>query len=111
MTTYTSEVFPTETITLPSGPETIVRGGRQLFPLLEQGFAGVRRIGVLGWGPQGRAQALNLRDSLAGTEHHRQRRPAARLDVGRGAPGRRGSPRRTGRWASGSTSLPPAICC
>src|SRR5204863_451233 len=27
----------------------------------------VERIGVLGWGPQGRAQALNLRDSLAGT--------------------------------------------
>jgi ketol-acid reductoisomerase len=65
MTTYTSEVFPTETITLPSGPETIVRGGRRLLPLLERGFAGVRRIGVLGWGPQGRAQALNLRDSLA----------------------------------------------
>lgn len=67
MTTYTSEVFPTEIIDLPSGPETIVRGGRQLFPLLERGFAGVRRIGVLGWGPQGRAQALNLRDSLAHT--------------------------------------------
>ncbi len=68
MTTYTSEVFPTETISLPAGPETIVRGGRHLFPLLERGFAGVRRIGVLGWGPQGRAQALNLRDSLADTE-------------------------------------------
>lgn len=68
MTTYTSEVFPTEIITLPAGPETIVRGGRRLFPLLERGFAGVERIGVLGWGPQGRAQALNLRDSLAGTE-------------------------------------------
>ncbi|WP_152360149.1 ketol-acid reductoisomerase [Microlunatus speluncae] len=68
MSTYSSAVFPTETITLPAGPETIVRGGRQLFPLLDRGFAGVRRIGVLGWGPQGRAQALNLRDSLAGTK-------------------------------------------
>jgi ketol-acid reductoisomerase len=28
----------------------------------------VRRIGVIGWGPQGRAQARNLRDSLAGTD-------------------------------------------
>jgi ketol-acid reductoisomerase len=27
----------------------------------------VRRIGVIGWGPQGRAQAMNLRESLAGT--------------------------------------------
>lgn len=52
----------------PSGAELIVRGGRHLFPLLPQGLAGIRRIGVLGWGPQGRAQALNLRDSLAGTD-------------------------------------------
>ncbi|MGH3670494.1 MAG: ketol-acid reductoisomerase, partial [Pseudonocardiaceae bacterium] len=53
---------------VPGGAERIVRGGRHLFPLLPQGFTGVRRIGVLGWGSQGRAQALNLRDSLAGTE-------------------------------------------
>jgi ketol-acid reductoisomerase len=36
--------------------------------LLPEAFAGIRRIGVLGWGPQGRAQALNLRDSLAGSQ-------------------------------------------
>ncbi|WP_041822229.1 ketol-acid reductoisomerase [Streptomyces davaonensis] len=66
-TTYTSRVFPLETMEVPGGTETVLRGGRHLFPLLPQAFAGIRRIGVLGWGPQGRAQARNLRDSLAGT--------------------------------------------
>jgi ketol-acid reductoisomerase len=66
-TTYTSGVFALETMTVPGGTETVLRGGRHLFPLLPRAFAGIRRIGVLGWGPQGRAQALNLRDSLAGT--------------------------------------------
>ncbi|WP_405727190.1 ketol-acid reductoisomerase [Streptomyces sp. NBC_00028] len=66
--TPTSRVFPLETMDVPGGTETILRGGRHLFPLLPRAFAGVRRIGVLGWGPQGRAQALNLRDSLAGTD-------------------------------------------
>ncbi|TCO13115.1 ketol-acid reductoisomerase [Kribbella steppae] len=68
MTTFTSSVFRTETMTVPGGTETILRGGRDLFPLLPQSLHGVRRIGVLGWGPQGRAQAQNLRDSLAGTD-------------------------------------------
>ncbi|MEU6139714.1 ketol-acid reductoisomerase [Streptomyces sp. NPDC047081] len=67
-TTYTSRVFSLETMDVPGGTETILRGGRHLFPLLPRAFAGVRRIGVIGWGPQGRAQALNLRDSLAGTD-------------------------------------------
>lgn len=62
-----SAVFPVETMSVPGGAEPIVRGGRQLFDRLAEGFAGITRIGVLGWGPQGRAQALNLRDSLAGT--------------------------------------------
>ncbi|MFE9661224.1 ketol-acid reductoisomerase [Streptomyces sp. NPDC005955] len=53
---------------VPGGTETVLRGGRHLFPLLPAAFAGVRRIGVIGWGPQGRAQARNLRDSLAGTD-------------------------------------------
>ncbi|KUL46268.1 ketol-acid reductoisomerase [Streptomyces regalis] len=66
-TTYTSRVFSLETMDVPGGTETILRGGRHLFPLLPQAFAGVQHIGVIGWGPQGRAQARNLRDSLAGT--------------------------------------------
>ena len=57
MSTFTSSVFTTETMTVPGGTETIVRGGRDLFPLLPQAFHGVRRIGVLGWGPQGERQA------------------------------------------------------
>ncbi|GAA2833433.1 hypothetical protein ABT362_60505 [Nonomuraea rubra] len=64
---FTSAVFPLQTIDVPGGTETVLPGGRHLFPLLPAAFAGVRRIGVIGWGPQGRAQALNLRDSLAGT--------------------------------------------
>ncbi|MEI8408397.1 MULTISPECIES: ketol-acid reductoisomerase [unclassified Kribbella] len=68
MSTFTSSVFRTETMTVPGGTETILRGGRDLFPLLPEALHGVRRIGVLGWGPQGRAQAQNLRDSLAGTD-------------------------------------------
>jgi ketol-acid reductoisomerase len=67
-TTYDSGVFALETMDVPGGAETVLRGGRHLFLLLPAAFAGVRRIGVLGWGPQGRAQALNLRDSLAGTD-------------------------------------------
>lgn len=65
--TFTSAVFPLETMVVPGGTETILRGGRHLFPLLGAAFAGVERIGVIGWGPQGRAQACNLRDSLEGT--------------------------------------------
>jgi hypothetical protein len=53
---------------VPGGTETILRGGRHLFSLLPRAFEGVSRIGVLGWGPQGRAQALDLRDSPAGTD-------------------------------------------
>ncbi|MBW0101609.1 ketol-acid reductoisomerase [Pseudonocardia sp. KRD291] len=62
-----SSVFTTETMAVPGGTETILRGGRHLFGLLPDAFAGIRRIGVLGWGSQGRAQAQNLRDSLEGT--------------------------------------------
>ncbi|KAH7511796.1 hypothetical protein FEM48_Zijuj12G0020600 [Ziziphus jujuba var. spinosa] len=43
----------------------IVRGGRNLFPLLPIAFKGIKQIGVIGWGSQGPAQAQNLRDSLA----------------------------------------------
>src|SRR5213080_3681428 len=62
-----SSVFRVERMDVPGGTEAIVRGGRDLFRLLPEALHGVERIGVLGWGPQGRAQALNLRDSLAGS--------------------------------------------
>jgi ketol-acid reductoisomerase len=58
--------FETERIA-DLGGETVVRGGRHLFAQLPAALAGVRQIGVIGWGSQGPAQAQNLRDSLAGT--------------------------------------------
>src|SRR5438132_469434 len=65
---FSSQVFPVENVELAGQQEQIVKGGRHLFPLLSQAFAGVRQIGVIGWGSQGPAQAQNLRDSLAGTD-------------------------------------------
>ncbi len=67
-TTFTSKVFDTETIRLAETEETIVRGGRDKFPLLPAAFEGISQIGVIGWGSQGPAQAQNLRDSLEGTD-------------------------------------------
>ena len=62
-----SSLFDLLDIDLAGSRERVLVGGRHLFARLPQAFAGVSRIGVIGWGPQGRAQALNLRDSLAGT--------------------------------------------
>src|SRR5262249_17894415 len=62
-----SNVFDLIDIELAGIPERVLAGGRHLFPRLPRAFAGIERIGVIGWGPQGRAQAMNLRDSLAGT--------------------------------------------
>jgi len=64
---YSSKIFPVETITLAGSQEQIVKGGRHLFPLLPQAFAGIKQIGVIGWGSQGPAQSQNLRESLEGT--------------------------------------------
>ena len=61
---FDTSVFEKEYITVADRREAIVRGGRHLFPLLPQAFAGVSQIGVIGWGPQGSAQAQNLRDSV-----------------------------------------------
>src|SRR5947207_7520199 len=65
---FTTKIFEKEKVRLADTDEYVVRGGRHLFPLLSQAFAGVRQIGVIGWGSQGPAQAQNLRDSLAGTD-------------------------------------------
>jgi ketol-acid reductoisomerase len=64
---FSSKVFEVETVKMADRTEQIVKGGRHLFPLLPKAFAGVKQIGVIGWGSQGPAQAQNLRDSLAGT--------------------------------------------
>jgi ketol-acid reductoisomerase len=67
MDTKNSRLFDLLDVDLAGSHERVLVGGRHLFPLLPAAFAGIDRIGVIGWGPQGRAQALNLRDSLAGT--------------------------------------------
>jgi ketol-acid reductoisomerase len=62
---FETSIFEKEYITVADRREAIVRGGRHLFGLLPRALEGVRQIGVIGWGPQGSAQAQNLRDSLA----------------------------------------------
>lgn len=67
MLDFTTKVFEKEQIKLADTTEFIVRGGRHLLPLLPRAFEGIKKIGVIGWGSQGPAQAQNLRDSLEGT--------------------------------------------
>lgn len=64
---FQSKVFEKQTIDVGGQKERVVVGGRHLLPLLPKAFAGVKQIGVIGWGSQGPAQAQNLRDSLEGT--------------------------------------------
>ncbi len=64
---FSSKIFGIDTVKMSDRSEQIVKGGRHLFPLLPKAFAGVKQIGVIGWGSQGPAQAQNLRDSLEGT--------------------------------------------
>ncbi len=61
---FESKIFPVETIELDGVRESFLRGGRHLFKLLPKAFAGIKQIGVIGWGSQGPAQAQNLRESL-----------------------------------------------
>ncbi len=65
---FTTKVFDKEKIVLGGNEEYIVRGGRDRFDLLPKAFDGVGKIGVIGWGSQGPAQAQNLRDSLEDTD-------------------------------------------
>ncbi len=65
---FESKIFDKEKITLSGTEEYIVRGGRHLFSKLPEAFAGIKTIGVIGWGSQGPAQAQNLRDSLEGID-------------------------------------------
>jgi ketol-acid reductoisomerase len=57
-------VFKPQQVKLADTTETIVKGGRDLFPLLPKAFEGIKKIGVIGWGSQAPAQAQNLRDSF-----------------------------------------------
>jgi ketol-acid reductoisomerase len=64
---FTSKVFETRVVKMADREETIVAGGRHLFPLLPKAFDGIKQIGVIGWSSQGPAQAQNLRESLEGS--------------------------------------------
>ena len=66
-TNHSGPVFPTIELDLDGRLETVAVGGHHLLPKLPEALVGVDVIGVIGWGPQGRAQACNLRDSLRGT--------------------------------------------
>mmetsp|Transcript_100 Transcript_100/g.268 ORF Transcript_100/g.268 Transcript_100/m.268 type:complete len:542 (+) Transcript_100:46-1671(+) len=62
---FTSEVFETQEVEFSGTSETIVKGGRDLFPLLPKALEGIEKIGFIGWGSQAPAQAQNFKDSLA----------------------------------------------
>ena len=62
-----SDLFDLVDLELDASREQILMGGRHLFSRLRDAFDRVDQIGVIGWGPQGRAQAMNLRDSLGPT--------------------------------------------
>src|SRR6267154_1133479 len=64
---FSSKIFKVDTVQMGERTEQIVKGGRHLFSLLPKAFAGIKQIGVIGWGSQGPAQSQNLRDSLEGT--------------------------------------------
>lgn len=64
---FDSNVFQVDDATMHDTTEQVVKGGRHLFPKLAEALAGVKQIGVIGWGSQGPAQAQNLRESLEGT--------------------------------------------
>ena len=68
MVDFKTNIFEKEKYNFGGTEEYIVRGGRDLFPLLPKAFKDVKVIGVIGWGSQGPAQAQNLRDSLEGTD-------------------------------------------
>lgn len=66
--TWDSDVFDVMDVPMADKHERVLKGGRDLFPKLAESFRGVKKIGVIGWGSQGPAQAQNLRDSLEGTD-------------------------------------------
>ena len=62
-----STQVPTPAVLTPPLPlqESILKGGRDKFPLLKTAWKDIKKVGVIGWGSQAPAQAQNIRDSLA----------------------------------------------
>ena len=44
---FSSKIFQVDTMSFGGEKEQIVKGGRNLFPLLPKAFAGVKQIGVM----------------------------------------------------------------
>ena len=57
-------MFEKELVSFANHDEYIIRGGRDKYPKLKDAFAGIKQVGVIGWGSQAPAQAQNLRDSI-----------------------------------------------
>ena len=62
---FKSSIFEVSDVTFADTTESIVKGGRDLFPLIPKAFEGIQKIGVIGWGSQAPAQGQNLRDTLS----------------------------------------------
>lgn len=60
--TLTSSIYNIKK--LPHCQENIIKGGNDKFKLLEQGFVGIKQIGIIGWGSQAPSQYQNINDSL-----------------------------------------------
>jgi ketol-acid reductoisomerase len=62
---FDTKVFPKEKVEFAGREEYIYRGGRDKFGLLPKAWAGIKSVGVIGWGSQAPAQAQNIRESCA----------------------------------------------
>lgn len=61
---FDAKAFQKELVKFADSEEYIVRGGRDKFPKLKEAFAGIKQVGVIGWGSQAPAQGQNLRESI-----------------------------------------------
>ena len=64
---FSTNVFTTKTLELYNHQESVIKNDVKNKGKIEEGFKGINNIGIIGWGSQAPAQALNLRDSLKDT--------------------------------------------
>jgi ketol-acid reductoisomerase len=63
-TEYISSIFSSHKVVFKGKEEITYKGGNQSSFLLNKVFKNIDSIGVIGWGPQARAQACNLQDTF-----------------------------------------------
>ncbi|NTW14791.1 MAG: ketol-acid reductoisomerase [Candidatus Moranbacteria bacterium] len=70
MKPFVSKIFPGKELVFPGSKEWVAIGGRDMFPAAAKVLlsTSIYTIGVIGYGSQGHAHALNLRDSLKGVD-------------------------------------------